>query len=75
MTDTKTVSRSTFVWGHVATILVHVLIGVVLLWVGATGTGLARGKRITILVLSGVLVLMSLLAFAPVLNKKKYTIK
>ena len=77
MTQTKNVSRKSFVWGHVGAILFHTLIAILILYVGIESlkTGNVTQSMKLLLVVSGsILLLFSLMSLWPILMKRQYNI-
>lgn len=77
MTQTKNVSRKSFVWGHIGAILFHTLIAVFILYVGieTMKTGNITSSMKLLLVVSGsILLLFSLMSLWPILMRRQYNI-
>lgn len=66
----KEVSRSTFVWAHVATILAHILLGVlVLVAAGQSKNTLTSGNYHLLMACGLILIVLSVLSLYPVVNR------
>ena len=79
MTETKSLSRKTFVWSHVGAIAFHALLACLVLWVGIValraGSGsLPRSHTLVLVIVGAILLLFSLLSLWPILIKRRYAI-
>lgn len=70
--DTKTISRSTYVWSHIAVILFHTILGILLIITYFYDTIGKLNSKVLVFAIGIILVLMSLGSLAPILmdNKK-----
>jgi len=65
---TKTVSRSSYVWGHIAVILFHIAVSSVMISFYFRNRWNQRDLEITAVTLGSIMLIMSLLAFVPILQ-------
>ena len=72
----KDVSKATFVWSHVAVILFHVLLGILILYsMNAKKKVLGFKPDVMIRMVAWLLIVVSLLGLVPILVNTEYTIE
>lgn len=67
MTD-KTVSRTDYVWGHIAIIIFHIVVASLLISIYFMEEWSRNTVNIICVTLGSIMLTMSLLAFVPILN-------
>ena len=64
----KKISKKTYVWAHVATIMFHVLVGALLITLYFKDSLGSVSRKTMVLILGSVLVVLSLMGLIPVLR-------
>ena len=64
----KEISKKSYVWGHIGTIIFHVLIASLLITLYFRDSIGSASRKTMVLILGSVLLLVSLLALAPILK-------
>ena len=68
MAEDKEITKRTYVWAHVGTIMFHVLIGALLIALYFKDSLGAASRKTMVLILGVILVVISLLALIPILQ-------
>ena len=64
----KEISKKSYVWGHIGTIIFHVLIAALLITLYFRDTIGRVNRKTMVLILGSILLIVSLLALAPILK-------